>query len=296
LSLKDISRDGSVLLSRDNQRLGIKYLGAGDTAARDLSWKDWSIAVDITPDGKQILFGEEGDNSGSSYQVGLRSADGSAPVILGSGSAQSLSPDGKWALSVIPPPDNQIILLPTGPGSSKTLERGSIQGYEHLIGKWFPDSRKIVFPAYEPGHGIRCYVQSIEGGKPRAFTPDGMVFCMASRTGEVLAIAEDSRALLYSSDSSERPDKEIKLFPGERPRQWTPDGNALYLVETRQTPAAIMRYEIATGRRTLWKQIPQQGLGANAKVEDVVITPDGQSIACTYAEHSSDLYVVSRLK
>ncbi len=52
----------------------------------------------ITSDGKQILFGEEGENSGLSYQVGLRPTNGSAPVILGSGDAQSLSPDGRWAL------------------------------------------------------------------------------------------------------------------------------------------------------------------------------------------------------
>jgi len=70
LSLKDISRDGRVLLARDSERLGILFMAAGEKELRELSWKDWSIAMDISHDGKQLLFGEEGENSGFSYQVG----------------------------------------------------------------------------------------------------------------------------------------------------------------------------------------------------------------------------------
>ncbi len=33
--------------------------------------------VDISQDGKHILFGEEGENSGLMYEVGLRPTDGS---------------------------------------------------------------------------------------------------------------------------------------------------------------------------------------------------------------------------
>ena len=31
---------------------------------------------------------------------------------------------------------------------------------------WLPDSKSIVFAGSEAGHGIRLYVQSIDGGKP----------------------------------------------------------------------------------------------------------------------------------
>jgi eukaryotic-like serine/threonine-protein kinase len=296
LSLDDISRDGRVLLSRDNERIGIKFIGAGDAEPRELSWKDWSSAMDISPDGKQILFGEEGENSGLSYQVGLRKTDGTPPVILGSGSAQSLSPDGMWALSIMPAPDNQIMLLPTGAGSAKALDRGPVLGYQHVQARWFPDSRQIVFVGYEEGHGMRCYVQSIEGGKPHAFTPDGMTVCTISPKGQILAVAADRRALVYSSASSERPDRELKLAQGDWPAGWTPDGKFVYLVQTRQMPATITRYELATGKRSLWKQIPLEGFSATMQIMGAVITPDGQSLAYTYCDESSDLYVVSRLK
>jgi len=296
LSVRDISREGRVLISRDNEQLGIVFVGAGDTEPRDLSWEDWSMVTDISPDGKRILFGAEGENSGFSYQVGLRPTDGSAPVILGSGGAQTLSPDGKWAISIMPPPNDQIVLLPTGAGTSKTLERGSVEHYIYTGAKWFPDARQIVFMAYEAGHGPRCYAQSVEAGKPRAFTPDGVMVCTVSPTGRILALTEDSRALLYTSASSERPDKEFKFDQGEMPSGWTSDGKFLYLVQTMKQPATIARFEIASGLRSLWKQVSPPPGKTGMKSVGVVITPDGKSYAYTYSNHSSDLYLVQGLK
>ena len=296
LSLRDVSREGRVLISRDNERLGIEFVGAGASEPRDLSWEDWSMVTDISPDGKQILFGAEGENSGFSYQVGLRPTDGTAPVILGSGGAQSLSPDGKWALSIIPPPNDQIVLLPTGVGGPKTLDRGTVEHYVIDGAKWFPDGKQIVFVGYEAGHGPRCYVQNVEAGKPRAFTPEGMMLCTVSPTGSILALAEDFHALLYSSQSSQRPDTEFKLEQGEVPSAWTSDGKFLYLAQTLKAPPSIERFEIASGHRSLWKQVPVPPSRSRVKSEGIVITPDGQSYAYTYSNHSSDLYVVQGLK
>ena len=296
LSLRDISREGRVLISRDNERLGIEFVGAGDTQPRDLSWEDWSMVTDISPDGKRILFGAEGENSGFSYQVGLRPTDGSAPVMLGSGAAQSLSPDGKWALSIMPPPNDQIVLLPTGVGGPKALDRGPVEHYVFGGSKWFPDGKEIVFVGYEAGHGPRCYAQNVEAGKPRAFTPEGMMLCTVSPTGSILALAEDFRALFYDSQTSQRPDKEFKLEQGEVPTAWTSDGKFLYLAQTLKATPSMARFEIATGHRSLWKQVPVPPSRSRVKSEGIVITPDGQSYAYTYSNHSSDLYVVQGLK
>jgi DNA-binding winged helix-turn-helix (wHTH) protein/Tol biopolymer transport system component len=296
LSLQDISRDGRILLERDNERLGILFMGAGEKEPRELSWKDWSIAMDISPDGKQVLFGEEGENSGFSYQVGLRPTDGSPPVILGPGTAQSLSPDGRWALSIIPAPNDQIVLLPTGAGTPKTLERGAIEHYQFAGARWFPDSKQIVFVGSESSHGQRCYVQSIDAGKPRAFTPDGMAFCSVSPDGRILALTDNGRALLYTSESSGKPEKEFNLEPGELPSGWTQDGKFLYVSQARHGPMTLTRLELASGHRQLWKQLPVPPENTIMKSESVLVTPDGQSYAYTYSRHLSDLYVVQGLK
>lgn len=294
LSMQDISRDGSVLLARDNEQLGIFYSGPGDTSPRELSWKDWSIATDISADGKEILFGEEGESSGFSYQVALRPTDGSLPVVLGTGAAQSLSPDGKWALSIMPPPDDQIVLLPTGAGNPKALERGAVEHYQFAGARWFPDSKRIVFVGYEQGHGSRCYVQGVDGGGPRAFTADGVVYCSVSPDGRILTVGEDHHAQLYASESSEKPEKEFTFEPGEVPAAWTTDGKSLYVSRTSQRPMSVLRFDIASGRRQVWKQLPPAP--DNTKIKSLVITPDGRSYAYTYSRQLSDLYLVQGLK
>jgi hypothetical protein len=139
-------------------------------------------------------------------------------------------------------------------------------------------------------------MQSIEGGEPVAFTPDGMDVCRVSPSGGILAVTEDSRALLYSSHSSKQPDKELKFENGDVPIAWSADGNFLYLVQALHVPRTITRFEVASGHRLLWKQIPPPPAKATIKNEHVVITPDGQSFAYTYSSHSSDLYLVLGLK
>jgi DNA-binding winged helix-turn-helix (wHTH) protein/Tol biopolymer transport system component len=294
LSLHDISKDGRVLLTRDNERMGIVFAGAA-AEPRDLSWADWSMVTDLSPDGKQMLFGEEGENSGPSYHVGLRPTDGSAPVILGSGTAQSLSPDGKWALSIMPPPNEQIVLLPTGADTSKTLERGSVEHYRHGRANWFPDGKKIAFAAYQAGRGSQCFVQSVDAGKPQAITAEGMLQCLVSPDGTILAITEDNRGLIYASEASKKPEREFALQTGEFPSGWTVDGKYLYLTESGQRPMSILRMELATQKRQPWKpmNVPAE---VGVKCEQAVVTPDGQNYAFTYSRHTADLYLVNGLR
>jgi hypothetical protein len=139
-------------------------------------------------------------------------------------------------------------------------------------------------------------VQSIDGGKPRAFTAEGMVRCSVSPTGSILAITDDSQALLYRTTSGGEPETKFKIEPGEREAGWTSDGRSLYLVENQQTPLIINRFEIESGRRSLWKQVVLPSSEHDIRCEKLVITPDGQSYAYTFSNHSSDLYVVAGLK
>src|SRR5437016_14636359 len=94
-------------------------------------------------DGKTILFGYEGEGAGINYAVYLRKTDGSPAVRLGDGRSQRLSPDGKWALSVLFTPP-QLALLPTGAGEARSLERGPIEQYSGKA-SWFPDGKRVVF-------------------------------------------------------------------------------------------------------------------------------------------------------
>ncbi len=61
LTIHDISRTGLVLLTADKARLGISALPPGETRERSLSWFDWSLLADMSPDGKTIIFSETGE-------------------------------------------------------------------------------------------------------------------------------------------------------------------------------------------------------------------------------------------
>ena len=302
LTLQDIAPDGRVLLDRDNEHLGMLFVGPNDKEPRDLSWLDWSIAVDVSSDGKQVLFDEEGGDSGPSYQVGLRPTDGSAPVMLGPGNAQALSPDGKWALSIIPPPNEQIILLPTGPGNQKPLERGPIEHYSFVGARWFRDGKHIIFAANEPGQGRRCYLQSVDGGAPRPVTPPGMGLCLVSPDGKVFAVTDDSVGELFSSANATQPERTIRLNPAETCFGWSHDGRYLFVAlrvfdgQDSRAPLSVSRLEIATGKRQAWKQLLLPDSSSVIKTESMVTSSDGESYAYSYSRHFSDLYEVKGLK
>src|SRR5579884_114387 len=302
LTLQDIAPDGRVLLDRDNEHLGILFMGPGDKAPRDLSWLDWSIAVDVSSDGKQILFDEEGGDSGPSYQVGLRPTDGSPAVMLGPGNAQALSPDGKWALSITPSPEEQILLLPTGPGNSKSLERGPIEHYSFVGARWFADGKQIIFTGNEPGQGRRCYVQSVDGGAPRAVTPAGVDLCLVSPRGAIFAMTQDLKGELFTSKSAQQPERVFSFEPGENPFGWSQDGRYIFVAEraftdqTSHAPLSVIRVDVTTGRRQLWKQLALPDTSTVIKTEAVITTPDGSSYAYSYSRHFSDIYEVKGLK
>ncbi len=116
LKLHDVARSGRVLLTRESPRVGVRGMLQGDTRERDMSFLDYSFAADLTPDAGVLLFDEEGEAGGANYTVFVRKADGSPVVRLGEGNAMAISPDGKWALSMLPKPDSPFILLPDGHG------------------------------------------------------------------------------------------------------------------------------------------------------------------------------------
>jgi DNA-binding winged helix-turn-helix (wHTH) protein/dipeptidyl aminopeptidase/acylaminoacyl peptidase len=295
LTLQDISADGQILLIHQNTRIGILALAPGETRERDLSWLDWSLGRDLSPDGQTLLFTEAGEGGGATYGVYLRQADGSPAVRLGNGSALALSPDGKWALARASSPFLQMVLLPTGAGEPQVLARAPLSYQQWAC--WFPDGARILFTANEAGRGTQLFEQRIAGGAPRCITPDteGVHLTspnLISPDGErVAALGPDNRIHLYNTAGGEV--KEVKgITDWDVPIRWSADGTALYVYRRSELPAKIELLEIATGERRLWKEImPPDPVGV-IELLRVLLTTDGRSYAYTYTRDLSDLYVV----
>lgn len=79
--------------------------------------------MNISRDGKTLLFDEQGEQSGPNYTVAMRDITGSPPVALGEGMAGDSSPDAKWVATTIS--HNQLLLLRTGAGTVRRIERAT---------------------------------------------------------------------------------------------------------------------------------------------------------------------------
>ena len=292
IKLQDVARNGRVLLARGASRVGTLGLLQGDSRERDLSWLDYSFVADISPDGQKLLFDEEGEAGGANYTVYIRKADRTPVVKLGEGAALSLSRDGRWALAALSSPKPFFMLLPTGAGEPKRLTMEAVTPEQAAA--WLPDGR-ILFAANEAKRGVRLFVQSVDGGQPRAITPEGIGtafpgFAISPDGKLVAAIGSDRKGMLFRIDGGgSRPISGI--VDGEFPLRFSEDGRSLF-VWKRDLPARVYRVDLETGNRELWKELMPVDPGGVERISNVVVTPDAKSYAYTFSRLLSDLFVV----
>jgi eukaryotic-like serine/threonine-protein kinase len=293
VTVQDIAPDGRVLLTRDENRAGMTGMAPGATKEQDLSWLDWSLPVDLSHDGNTLVFDEQGEQGGSTYTVAVRSMQGSPPIPLGEGMAGDLSPDGKWAASVVS--YSQILLLPTGAGTVKRLDKGGVQQYGHAI-HWMPDNKQIIFSGNLPGHGSRCFMQNIDDGKPRPITPEGVRYCDVSPDGQ-LVIGKDLKTGVthfYPLDGS--PPRPVPgLLPGDM-FYWSSDPKILYVYQWRQLPTRVYRLNVVSGERQFFKEVHPTDTAGLCDMSHILFSADGRAYVYSYVRMLSELYLVKGLK
>ncbi len=295
LTLQDVARDGRVLLTRDVQRVGMVGMGPGATKEADLSWLDWSAPTDLSADGKTLLFLESGEGGGENYSAYIRSTDGSPAVRLGDGAAYALSPDQKWVIAGEVRSPLETTLLPTGAGESRKLTHA---GVSLVRAHWLPDSKRFVFLGNEKEHGLRLWVQSVDGGNPTAISPEGIQSTqwVVSPDGKfVAAVLSDAKGYLFPVDGGDS--RTIPGFGvGDVPVGWTSDGQSIFVYNPGDLPSKVYRLNVATGQRQLWKVLmPADGAGIT-DLGPILITPDGKSYVYEYGRTLSDLYLVDGIK
>ena len=165
LTLWDVSRDGRVLLTRDDERQAVVGQPPGQATERELSWFDSTGIADLSTDGRWLLFGDR-------FGIYIRPTDGApATRVANEGWADDLSPDGRTVL-VTSETRRQVSLIPTGPGEPQSLDPHGIELYGGAL--WFPDGRRILVTGSESGKCARSYIQDRDGGAPKPVTPEGV--------------------------------------------------------------------------------------------------------------------------
>ncbi len=288
----DISRDGRVLCTTNSSRREIVGFAPGGKGERNLTWLNWSFPVDITADGKTLLFGEQNVEPMAIYQ---RRLDGSPAVRLGEGAPLGFSPDGQWALSSRNLETGQLTLLPIGAGEPRDLPK---TGINVQSATWFPDGRRILISGNEPGHGSRLFTQEVSGGKPRAISAEGVSFIFPSLSPDgksVAATGPDRRIAIYPTEPGE-PRAMPGADPEDVPLRWTADGSAIYVYKPSAPPLRVETIDVKTGRRALWKEIQPPDLSGVEQVGPIQISPDETSYVYSYRRRLDDLYLATGLK
>ena len=202
--LADVSRSGGVLLMNIVPRMRIEFRAKGTPEPTELSWLEWSLVRDMTPDGRRILFDETGPGGGQTHSVYMRETDGSPAVRLGDGIAMRFSPDGRWALGTDYSHDRHLVLIPTGVGEEVDLPVGDIQVQ---WSQWFPDGKSLCLVGHEPGHRLRLYRYDLERKSAQPFTDEGVgrSLCYVSPDGRfVPATGASGSYALYPAEGGDR--------------------------------------------------------------------------------------------
>jgi eukaryotic-like serine/threonine-protein kinase len=293
LTLHDVSADGTAIIAIDDRERKIFFSGSPGSEDRELTWLDRAVLVDMSPDGKQVLFHEGGKGGGSLGTIFLRKTDGAAAVRLGEGYAIALSPDQKWVLAVTETNPRRRWLIPTGAGDATELR---MAGIENIVPQGFAaDSRRVVVMASEPGHQLRDYVFEPDSGKLQPLTPEGVRGFVTPDAKFLIARGDKGPPEILPVEGPS-PARELKGWQEkDRPIQVTADGSAIYVANYNGMSAAIYRVAVDNGSRQLIKTLEMHDPAGGFGITRVVTTPDGQYFAYNTLRQLSELYLLQGL-
>ena len=289
VKLYDIAQDGSVLLGRETPERRIGALFAGAASAVDVTLRSNSTSQWISEDGTSVTIVDQATPTYSSY---LRKAD-AEPVLLGEGQPHGVSRDGRWLLA-LPLSGSPLLLHPTGAGQTRKLPNPDNFVFDSAA--WLPDNRHVVMFGQAHGGMSRGYVQNIDGGPPRPFTPEGVrsarwwLLPVSPDGTRVVAVGKDGKqAAIRLSDGGSTP------IPGlqddELIVQWLADGRSVLAARGGGQPWRVDRLDLSSGQRTpaLEVRVPD---GAGLRLSVLAVAPDGRHYVHAYSRLLTDLFLV----
>jgi len=294
MALQDVSAEGDVLISHGARRaaIGVRAPGAADET--ELAWMDYSILKDLSADGRQILFSEQGAGGGAGYAAYLRSTDGAPAVRLGKGDPHSISNDGLWVLAA-DLATNTLNLLPTGAGQPRAITNHGMTQYPWS--GFLPGDRTVLFHGTDKAGVNRMYVQDLEGGQPRAVTPEGVTVSRNTSTpdGKWLAATQQDTVRLFPLEGGE-PRPVNGSAAGDVPIRWNADGSVLYVAVSDPPGMRVFALNVATGTRTLLHELAVRDRVGTGNIQGVWISADGRSYSYTYFRALQSVYVIKNLR
>jgi Tol biopolymer transport system component len=297
--LHDATADGKLLLSTSEERAGVFALLPGATSERELPWLDQSSWPILSRDGRSLLFGDETALSGHLYSVFFRAADGSPPVRLGDGFGSDLSPDGTAVVALVMGTPPRLMIYPTGPGEPRDISVAGLVSYEYESARFLRDGRSVSVCGTEAGEISRCWVRDLAGGPARAVTPPGTRRGRVSPDGtSAVARGPDGRYRRYAIDSQSIGDGvpvdglDIRDDVGG----WSADGRSLLVFRPGEIPARVDRLDLATGRRTVMRELAPADRAGVVSIEGISFSADETFYAYGVMRKAGNLFTVEGVR
>ncbi len=272
-------------------------LGPGQNQERDLSWFDFSIAADMSQ-----------RRQDRSLLRTRRNGRSPLPQLLAWHRWMSRRPLERRTLRGAQPRCSASDLhysgrpIERGPHQNRAGQGTDPRPYNPwTLREWFPDEKQIVFLGQEPGRGPRIYVQDVNGGAPRAITPEGAgLNFRVSPDGTRLAVAMGTD-FEKGGVSGQRRRSASSLRAIERGRSTggcgIPTAASCMCYRMGSVPADIFQGGASQlERRTLWRRFtPPDPVGVTF-LSNIFFSADMKSYVYSINRRLDVLYLVEGLR
>jgi Tol biopolymer transport system component len=190
------------------------------------------------------------------------------------------------------------VLLPTGAGQPRTLDRGSLTDIETVA--WFPDGRRVLIAGSEAGGPVRLWIQELAGGAPKSIGPDGFRTAPFSRPispdgTSAIAIDRSGNIWIHSLTGGS-PRRIDGLTPGDHPLRWAADGQSFYFSSQGALPGIVYRLYLADGRKERIASFAPADSAGVRSLASMQTTPDAMFFVYSYSQSLSDLFLLGNVR
>jgi Tol biopolymer transport system component len=156
----------------------------------------------------------------------------------------------------------------------------------------FPDGRRLLVTAAQPGRPVRSWIASADGSHLEPLTPEG-VRATSISPDNLSYLVVGKGALSVNAISGDGPANYLcDLKPNESVVRWSRDGRYLFLQQQNRRALRITRMTVATGQREPWRELKVPEPGAEFRGR-VLLSGDGKAIACSFERNLSNLYLIT---
>jgi len=279
--LQDIAPDGTMLVSGRDPSRHIAVMRPGQTNQRELAWLGIPGIIDLSLDGRTLLF-LDGRGFATDPHVVLGATDGTAPKVLGPGLPMALSPDGR-TVAMMSRDQRRLFLAPTGAGSTEEVP---LSGLVVGIGQWSRDGRRLWITGRQ-NDGARFQLFPVDVATRKLLEPipgsdiAQVAIAISPDDRWIAASGIDEGLTVYPVNKGEPiriSSVQADLFP--TPAGWTSTGE-LWVLLSGATPPRLVRVEFPSGKITRTIDLDQRQFGSDA-ISDARITLDESLLAIEY--------------